>query len=117
MENLSFKAFAFIAFLITSNAAFSQQTNTKTGSGRDTVMIFKISGITCAGDLKMIADHLQKTSGVSECKQVGKMAPTSAFTVKFDPAKLSYAQVVKTVEATPSCDYPDQHPYKVKTKK
>lgn len=88
----------------------------KNSNPNDTTVTVKVSGITCAGDLKMIASNVEKMNGVSSCKQLGKMSTSTSFEVKYDTAKLSYAEVVKAIEGTASCDHPDQRPYKVKTK-
>jgi copper chaperone CopZ len=88
----------------------------KTSNPNDTTVTVKVSGITCSGDLKMIADNIEKMKGVSSCKQVGKMSTSTSFEIKYDTEKISYAEVVKAIEGTASCDHPDQRPYKVKTK-
>jgi len=43
----------------------------------------------------MIAAGVEKMNGVSSCKQVGKMSTSTSFEVKYDPSKISYAEVVK----------------------
>lgn len=88
----------------------------KNTNPNDTTVTVKVSGITCSGDLKMIAAGVEKMNGVSSCKQVGKMSTSTSFEIKYDPSKISYGEVVKTIEGTASCDHPDQRPYKVKTK-
>ncbi|MFZ5977686.1 MULTISPECIES: heavy-metal-associated domain-containing protein [Hydrotalea] len=88
----------------------------KASNPNDTTVTVKVSGITCSGDLKMIADNVEKMNGVSSCKQVGKMSTSTSFEVKFDGTKISYSELVKAIEGTASCDHPDQRPYKVKAK-
>lgn len=88
----------------------------KISNPNDTTVTVKVSGITCAGDLKMIADNVEKMNGVSSCKQVGKMSTSTSFEIKYDATKIAYAVLVKAIEGTASCDHPDQRPYKVKAK-
>lgn len=119
MKSLFFKAVIAVCSIIFISSNTYAQTSAKLSQikGKDSTITIKVSGITCAGDLKMITNSVEKLSGVTNCKQVGKMSPNSSFAIQFNPLKVSFVALVKTVEATPSCDYPDQHPYKVKTKK
>ena len=98
------------------SCAQTLNTQSKTSNPNDTTVTVKVSGITCSGDLTMIAAGVEKMNGVSSCKQTGKMSASTSFEVKFDRSKISYAEVVKAIEGTASCDHPDQRPYKVKTK-
>lgn len=109
---------ACVALFAISKTGYSQ---TKTSQeqatfAKDTTITIKVGGITCNGDLAMIADHVKKVNGVSSCKQIGKASTASSFEIKYDPFKTSYSSLVTTIEATPSCDYPDKRPYKVKSK-
>lgn len=110
--------FACVMLFAVSITGYSQTQNSQrqTSSVKDTTVTIKVTGITCNGDLAMIADHVKKVGGVSDCKQVGKASTASSFEIRYDPSKTTYASLVKTVEATPSCDYPDKRPYKVKSK-
>lgn len=117
------KYFSVMALLLAMSFTIAQiscaQTpnpQSKTSNLNDTTVIVKVSGITCSGDLTMIAAGVEKMNGVSSCKQVGKMSTSTSFEVKYDPSKVSYAEVVKAIEDTASCDRPEQRPYKVKTK-
>ncbi|MCA6445900.1 MAG: heavy-metal-associated domain-containing protein, partial [Chitinophagaceae bacterium] len=113
------KYFDFIEIilaLMNSETALIKYIKAKTSNPNDTTVTVKVSGITCSGDLKMIADNIEKMKGVSSCKQVGKMSTSTSFEIKYDTEKISYAEVVKAIEGTASCDHPDQRPYKVKTK-
>lgn len=117
------KYFTVMALLFAMTFAIAQvscaqtpNSQSKTSNPNDTTVIVKVSGITCSGDLKMITDNVAKTNGVSSCNKVGKMATSTSFEVKYDTTKITYAEVVKAIEGTASCDHPDQRPYKVKTK-
>lgn len=120
MKSRYFKAMLFVcAILFTVSKTGYSQTQSpqqQTPSVRDTTVTVKVTGITCNGDLAMISDHVKKVNGVTGCKQVGKASTASSFEIKYDPSKTTYSSLVKTVEATPSCDYPDKRPYKVKSK-
>ena len=117
------KYFSVMALLFAMSFTIAQvscaqtpKPQSKTLNPNDTTVTVKVSGITCSGDLTMIAAGVEKMNGVSTCKQVGKMSTSTSFEVKYDPSKISYAEVVKAIEGTASCDHPDQRPYKVKTK-
>ena len=120
MKSRYFKAMlcACVIFFAVSITGYSQTQGSQeqTSSLNDTTVTVKVTGITCNGDLAMIADHVKKLNGVTSCKQVGKASAASSFEIKYDPSKTTYLSLVKTVEATPSCDYPDKRPYKVKSK-
>lgn len=120
MKSRYFKAMLFAcAILFTvSKTGYSQTQNSQeqTSSVKDTTVTVKVTGITCNGDLAMIADHVKKVNGVTSCKPIGKASTASSFLINYDPTKTTYSSLVKTVEATPSCDYPDKRPYKVKSK-
>ena len=120
MKSKYFSAVVLIfAIVLTSAQVSCAQTpnpQSKISNPNDTTVIVKVSGITCSGDLTMIAAGVEKIKDVSSCKQVGKMSTSTSFEVKYDPSKVSYAEVVKAIEGTASCDNPDQRPYKVKTK-
>lgn len=120
MKSIYFKAMllACVIFFAISKTGYSQTQSSQeqTSSAKDTTVTVKVTGITCNGDLAMIADHVKKVNGVSSCKQVGKASAASSFEIKYDPSKATYSSLVKAVEATPSCDYPDKRPYKVKSK-
>lgn len=120
MKSTYFKAmlFACVILFAVSKAGYSQTQNSQeqTASVKDTTVTIRVTGITCNGDLAMIADHVKKVGGVNNFKQVGKASTASSFEIRYDPAKTTYSSLVKAVEATPSCDYPDKRPYKVKSK-
>lgn len=120
MKSTYFKAMLFAGAILfavsTTGYAQTQNSQKQTSTVKDTTVTIRVTGITCKGDLAMIADHVKKMGGVSGCKQVGKASTASSFEIKYDPAKTTYLSLVKTVEATPSCDYPDKRPYKVKSK-
>lgn len=108
--------FAMTFAMAQVGCAQTPDTNPRLSNLNDTTVTIKVSGITCSGDLKMIAASVEKIIGVSSCKQIGKMATSTNFEVKYNSSKVSYSDVVKAIEGTASCDYPDQRPYKVKAK-
>jgi copper chaperone CopZ len=73
----------------------------------------KVTGVTCAGDLKTIASNVEKVEGVSTCK-TGKMGATSSFEVKYNPKKANIKDIHSAIENTGGCENPNDRPYKVK---
>lgn len=110
--------FACVILFAVSTTGYSQTQNSQqqTLSVKDSTVTVKVTGITCDGDLAMITDNVKKLNGVTSCKKVGKASTASSFEIMYDPSKITYSSLVKAVEATPSCDYPDKRPYKVKSK-
>ncbi|HYF33011.1 MAG TPA: heavy-metal-associated domain-containing protein [Chitinophagaceae bacterium] len=103
-------AFSFSAIAQTSK---EQPVTTSQHQTLQTVK-FKVTGITCSGDLKDIQKEVTKINGVSACKPLGKAAATSVFEITFNPAVVSEKEIRKAVESTPGCDDPNARPYKVK---
>lgn len=108
-----------LAFTITASTSACAQTTkdgAKTVAETQTVetIKLKVGGITCSGDIKDIQKAVAKMEGVTNCRQVGKLSPTSVFEVSFNPAVISEKEIRKVVEATPGCDNPNEKPYKVK---
>jgi copper chaperone CopZ len=89
------------------------QTETQKTDSVKTVTV-KVSGITCGNDLKIISNNVQKKNGVVSCASIGKTAPTTTFEIKYNPAIIPIDSIYNVVENSPSCDFPDQKPYKVK---
>ena len=118
MNSKYFKAF-FIAATIFFAASASAQTSkdqptTVAQTQKLQTIKLKVGGITCSGDIKDIQKVVSKMEGVTSCKPVGKLSPTSVFEVSFNPAVVSEKEIRKVVEDTPGCDNPDEKPYKVK---
>ncbi len=99
--------FAFINYAAAQSATVS----------KDTTATFEVSGITCSGDLPLICKRVQPEKGVKKIKAVGKPGATTKFQVTYNPAIINYQQVVAAVQDAPSCDYPNEKPYKVKKRK
>lgn len=104
-----------LAFIIALKQSNAQTTGQKTDSVK-TVTI-KVSGITCGMDLKIINNNVQKLNGVVSSESVSKAAPTTTFEVKYNPSVIAIDSIYKVVENSPSCDFPDQKPYRVKKAK
>ncbi len=84
---------------------------------KDTTVTFEVSGITCGGDLPVICKRVQPEKGITSIKAVSKAAATTKFQVIYNPALINYQQVVAAVQDAPSCDFPNEKPYKVKKRK
>jgi copper chaperone CopZ len=100
---------ACFTFIGSGASATAQET-----SAKDTTITVKVAGVTCGGDLPTICKYVEKESGILEIKSVGKVAAVSTFEVKYDPAKISFEQVVAKIEDSPSCDAPKKKPFRVK---
>ncbi|HLG35728.1 MAG TPA: hypothetical protein VI757_12675 [Bacteroidia bacterium] len=100
------------ALIIASPSCNAQTTQQKQDSIK-TVTI-KVGGITCGSDLKIINSNVLKQNGVVSSESVGKAAPTTTFEIKYYPSIIPIDSIYKVVENSPSCDFPDQKPYKVK---
>ena len=107
-------AFTFAASL----SAFAQTTKDEVITAAQTQTIqtikLKVGGINCGGDIKDIQKAVSKMNGITSCKPVGKLSPTSVFEVSFNPALVSEKEIRTVVEGTPGCDNPNEKPYKVK---
>ena len=97
--------------------AFSTNIKAQTAdtSNADTVKtVTKVKGITCSSDLPIITKNVKEVKGITTFESVSKPGPTTSFKVVYNPSIVSYEDLVKAVEGSPSCDFPDQKPYKVK---
>ena len=110
-------ALSFMLCLLFSIKLNAQTAATDSIKARDTIVVVKVSGITCGGDLPLICERVKKEKGVMNCQAVSKPAATTSFEVKYDPALITYQQVVAAIEDATSCDNPNQKPYKVKRNK
>jgi len=109
--------YALILLVAFSTFASAQNTIVKT---KDTIAnrttTFDVKGITCQSDLSLITDKVKTLDGIVTVETFGKVGPTSSFKIVYDPSVVSREELVKTIEDSPSCDFPDQKPYKVKKK-
>ena len=78
------------------------------------IITVKVGGITCGHDLTIIKNNVEKKNGILTCTIIGKPAATSSFEIKYNPSIISLEAIYREIENSPSCDYPDQKPYKVK---
>lgn len=98
---------AFSIFITTTLSA--QSTTTDTAK----LATIKVKGVTCANDLKTIADNVEKLNGVNHCK-AEKPGATTRFEVKYNPALVTAKEIHAAIEATAGCKNPNDRPYKVK---
>ena len=106
-------SFILVAFVQTGNS----QTKDNKQIKKDTTVTIQVSGITCEGDLPIICERVKKEKGVADCKAVSKAAVTSKFDVTYNTKLITYQQIVSAVQDAPSCDFPNEKPYRVKKKK
>lgn len=105
---------AFTVLTATTNIAFSQTTNTNQTTDSLKAATFKVKGITCSMDLKMVSANVEKIKGVSSCKAGKQGKTTTTFEVKYNPALVAEKEIFAAIENTGSCETPDERPYKVK---
>lgn len=90
--------------------------NTFCQNPKDTLKIIsvKISGITCSGDLPIIKKKLINQPGIDDVKFEKTKSDTVIFKIEYHTSAIDEAKIRKAIEAAPSCDYPNEFPYKVK---
>lgn len=105
-----------ITVVITFTFSASAKAQDTTSKMTDTVktITIHVNGITCGGDMPIINKNVIKVKGVISCEVVGKPGATTTFKVEYNPNLITVKEIVKAVENSPSCDYPDQRPYRVK---
>lgn len=99
-----------IAFVSTATltTALGQTTDTlKTAT-------VKVSGITCSGDLPLIKKKLINKEGIDEVSFAEIKGETVIFTVNYHSSITSETKIQEYIEAAPSCDNPNEYPYKAK---
>lgn len=102
------KTLLYLAFL----ACFTYSTNINAQS-TDTTITFKVKGITCGTDLKMIEESVKDLNGISDFV-VAKKGATSNLAISFDPTLVEEKEIRLAIQSTASCKAPDERPYKVK---
>lgn len=78
---------------------------------------FRVSGITCAGDLPIIEKKLVNAEGVDEVNFSTIAMGEVVVYIDHHPAIITDEELAKLVESAPSCDAPGQFPYRAKPTK
>lgn len=104
---------AFTVTIATTNIAFSQTTAANQTTDSFKTATFKVKGVSCSMDLKMISSNVEMVKGVSSCK-AGKQGTTTTFEVKYNPALVAEKEIFAAIDNTGSCESPDERPYKIK---
>lgn len=105
--------FALTVLTATANFALSQTSNAKQTTDSLETATIKVTGITCAMDLKMISANVEKVKGVSSCK-TKKQGTTTTFEIKFNPAWVTEKEIFAAIEGTGSCENTEERPYTIK---
>lgn len=100
--------YLFLVTLFISFGLAAQEVDTVT-----TIEV-KIKGVTCANDLNIIGNNLQTLDGIVSSELIGKAKPTSKMEITYNPTLVVVDSIYARIEDSPSCDFPDQRPYKVK---
>jgi copper chaperone CopZ len=74
----------------------------------------RISGITCAGDLPIIRKQLVNAEGVDAVAFSPIEKQESVARITYHPALIGEKDLLRLVERAPSCDAPDEFPYRAK---
>ena len=101
----TFIALAISIFFISINS-FAQSDTTE--------LIIKVKGITCANDLNIIHGKVKELDGIYASDNQGEVGPATDIKVVFNPSVIDPESIYQRIEDSPSCDHPDQRPYKVK---
>lgn len=103
---------SIIALLIalgTSNFAKAQANDTLK------IATIKIKGISCTMDLPIIKKKLVNEDGIEDITYSEVKSEAVVFTVKYHTAIITEKQIKTVIENAPSCDNPEEKPYKVKS--
>ena len=100
----------FVVFA-TINTAATAQTATDTLK----MATIKIKGISCPMDLPIIKKKLVNQEGIDDVNYSEVKSEAVIFTVKYHTSVITEKQIRTTIENAPSCDNPNEKPYKVKS--
>jgi len=75
----------------------------------------KVKGISCTMDLPIIKKKLVNQEGIDEVTYTEVKSEAVFFTVKYHTSVTNEKQIRSAIEAAPSCDAPNERPYKVKS--
>ena len=76
---------------------------------------FKVSGSTCSGDMPVIKKKLINQEGIDEVSFTDAKNGIVTFTVKYHSSVITEKRIREIIESAPSCDRPDEYPYKAKS--
>jgi hypothetical protein len=109
------KMVSMLVVLLMTCSLFSAnaQSSENTTAVRMQSTTLRVKGITCATDLKMIAANVEKLEGVLKCIP-GKTGTTTSFQIEYDAEKVTEPMIRTAIENTPSCERPDEKPYRIK---
>lgn len=111
MKSKFLGAWTFIICLAFTTVSYAQI------AAHDTTIIIKVSGVYCPQCPPNICARVKKETGVKDCILIGKPSAVSKFEVTYNYKVITYNKVIEAVQSTPSCDDPDEKPFKVKTNK
>ena len=103
-------AIAIVAMLANNNYAFAQ-----TAPDSLKIVQIRVKGITCNGDMPVIKKKLVHGEGIEEASFTEAKDGAVTFTVHYHTSAITEKEILKIIEAAPSCDNPDLYPYKTKT--
>ncbi len=75
------------------------------------IIIYKIKGIDCMTDARMIEKQLYRKKGIRYCEM--DYPRSSKIKIKYDERKITKEEIIKAIEGVESCEDPKSKPYKV----
>lgn len=73
----------------------------------------QVINLHCANDMPTIKKRLLNQDGIDEVTFTPLRYESSSFTVHYHTAVTNALQIEQLIETTPSCDDPNEHPYRV----
>ncbi len=75
------------------------------------IIVYKIKGIDCITDARMIEKQLYRKKGIRYCEM--DYPRSSKIKIKYDERKITKEEIIKAIEGVESCEGPKSKPYKV----
>ena len=94
---------------------FSNISHSQTKADTVKTATIKIGGIACNMDMPIIKKKLLNQEGVDEATYSEAKSGSVIFTVKYHSSIITEKKIREVIEAAPSCDNPNELPYKVKS--
>jgi copper chaperone CopZ len=90
-------------------------THTATAQQPDTLKTatLQVINLHCANDMPTIKKRLLNQDGIDDVTFTPLRYESSSFTIHYHTAVTTALQIEKLIETTPSCDDPNEYPYRV----
>ena len=104
----------FILILIVFALCISGNAKAQTAHDSTATIKIKVKGIICNMDFPLIKKKLINQEGVDEVAFSEIKSGAVVCTVTYHPLIISEEKISKAIEAAPSCENPNQYPYRAK---